>query len=195
MGCEFIGFCALNASEQAAWVQAVFSVIAIFVAIAVPNWTERIRRKGEQESAFRKARGYTLGVMEATRTLVSLLNSAIVASREEFGDENLMEINEKIQIPGVLMAHAPNLHEMGNAGLLLQDALMLVSRAKREIDEEEFRMRFAGTEHDEDGSIGKMSSIDFVATLEHAKKRLDASLKEMQHLFPGLSELSTDTTI
>jgi hypothetical protein len=195
MSCEFTGFCALNASEQAAWVQAVFSVIAIGVAIFVPYWTERIRRKGEQESTIRKARGYTLGVMEATRTLVSSINSAIVSSREELADENLIETNENIQIPGVLMAHAQNLHEMGNAGLLLQDALMLVSRAKREIDEEDFRMRYAGTEYDEDGSIEKMSSIDFVATLEYAKKKLDASLKEMQHLFPGLSELSTDTTI
>ena len=106
-----------------------------------------------------------------------------------------METNERIQIPEVLMAHAAYLHEMGNAGLLLQDALMLVSRAKREIDEEDFRMRYAGTDHDEYGSIAKMSSINFVATLEYAKKKLDASLKEMQHLFPGLSELSTDTTI
>lgn len=50
--CEFISWCELQGSEQAAWVQAIGSVLAILVAVAVPaigSWfkfkSERCLRK------------------------------------------------------------------------------------------------------------------------------------------------------
>lgn len=42
MVCEWIGWCALSASEQAAWVQAVGSVAGIFSAVGIAMWSRRV---------------------------------------------------------------------------------------------------------------------------------------------------------
>ncbi len=45
MDCNWIGWCGLSASEQAAWVQAVGSIAAIATAIWVPAWQRRRDRQ------------------------------------------------------------------------------------------------------------------------------------------------------
>ena len=50
MDCEFIGWCALTASEQAAWVQAVGSVAAIAVPISL-YMSDRMDRKRADKRA------------------------------------------------------------------------------------------------------------------------------------------------
>lgn len=47
MACEFIGWYALDANAQAAWVQAVGSLVAIAVAIAVPLGLHLQERRGK----------------------------------------------------------------------------------------------------------------------------------------------------
>lgn len=191
MACELVGFCALNPSEQAAWVQAVFSVIAIVVAILVPYLMERNRRQREDILVVQRARGYALRLLGDARQLRRSIAEARRASSEEFAQENLDEINGALLVPPNLTELAVVLHEVGRAGTNLQDAMMLVEQAKREIDEEDVRLRYAGTEHDDDGQLARMAPVNFHATLDRALKSVDQSLQELQNLFPDVAEPAT----
>jgi hypothetical protein len=45
MSCEWVGFCSLQAEAQAAWAQAVLSVLGIAIAIWIPARASRLERK------------------------------------------------------------------------------------------------------------------------------------------------------
>lgn len=186
MTCELASFCSLSSSEQAAWVQAIFSVAAILVAIAIPYCSERSRRKREDLANMRKARSYALVLLDETRSLLNSVVQARIASNDELGDEHLPEINENLNVPQGLKQLAIQLHELGAAGLHLQDAIALVGRAKSEMYTEEVRLRYSGTEHDENGELERLSPIDFSTTLTSARRKLELALEEIQRLFPNM---------
>lgn len=80
MGCGFIGWCALQPAEQAAWVQAIFSVVGIFVAALLPLYIfsrerrDRIRDRSEVASEQSKAilNGSAKAAVAALPTLLEL---------------------------------------------------------------------------------------------------------------------------
>lgn len=78
MACDFIGWCALDASEQAAWAQAVFSVIGIAVAIYVPARMARHDRKRRVNAIV----GLMLSTWQAMRRYRESWPQDVLHSRE-----------------------------------------------------------------------------------------------------------------
>src|SRR3546814_9218515 len=56
MDCNWIGWCALGVNAQAAWVQAVGSLVAIVVAIGVPARQHGLAVRREKRAADLRAR-------------------------------------------------------------------------------------------------------------------------------------------
>ncbi|WP_313217988.1 hypothetical protein [Stenotrophomonas sp.] len=122
MNCELIGWCSLTPEVQAAWVQAVGSVIAIAVAVAVPlSIAQRDRRRRALDDASR-ARTYALHLMPQADRLHSKLRSAqtLMMGADE---EDLPQIIEMVRAATSLDGWGLHLHELGDAGGLLQRAL------------------------------------------------------------------------
>ncbi|KAF1016202.1 MAG: hypothetical protein GAK31_01691 [Stenotrophomonas maltophilia] len=78
MGCEWIGWCGLTASEQASWVQAVGSVFAICIAVYVP-WKQRRyavleERKKDRNRVIVMATALAPGLEDLRSTLATTLD-------------------------------------------------------------------------------------------------------------------------
>lgn len=54
MVCGFIGWCELPLEAQAAWAQAILSVLGIGVAVAIPAWQQRMRRIEERAAIAKR---------------------------------------------------------------------------------------------------------------------------------------------
>ncbi|RUR71091.1 hypothetical protein EJP67_28955 [Variovorax guangxiensis] len=85
---EFIAWSKLNPSEQAAWVQAVGSVVAILIAIAVPALAARSRFR--TESAARKERmlNAALRVFDPISSLRESMAEFLETLSDDFDPEN-----------------------------------------------------------------------------------------------------------
>ena len=84
MGCEWIAWCALNSSEQAAWVQAVGGIAAVLAAFAIPLALYQSDRRGRRESDKRALSWFLI------RVLPVLLNASRVV-------QNFIEKNSPIE--------------------------------------------------------------------------------------------------
>ncbi|TGR55684.1 hypothetical protein EN794_004575 [Mesorhizobium sp. M00.F.Ca.ET.151.01.1.1] len=149
MDCSWIGWCALTASEQAAWVQAVGSVLAIGVAIAVPLVIARRDRKRRDAEAASRARTYALHLMPLVELLYSKLRSAHLLVL----DHNEEDLGAAITM--VREGTAPDgwglhLHELGAAGDQLQKALAAARTALELMNDLEHYLAFSGTLIDEE---------------------------------------------
>ena len=69
MGCEWIGFCSLKAEAQAAWTQAVLSVLAILVAIAIPIYQRWIDRRRDADSLMSLAQQVMMKAMDLRKSV------------------------------------------------------------------------------------------------------------------------------
>lgn len=77
MECEWIGWCSLTISEQAAWVQAIGSLLAIGIAIYVP-WRQRSHtiadeKRRDQERAKLAATALYPAIDQFRASLINLL--------------------------------------------------------------------------------------------------------------------------
>jgi hypothetical protein len=117
MNCEFLNFCALASSEQAAWVQAIGSLIAIAIAIAVPLFIDHLTKRRIDKEKNSRSKALALSILPDLYKLK--------ASTSHFIDE---KINPETDAPreidelnGNYFAHADNfkriLAEMPDLGL------------------------------------------------------------------------------
>jgi hypothetical protein len=132
MDCTFIGWCSLKPEAQAAWVQAVFSVLAIGVAIAVPWWAERVRRK-EKQKADRDAADILL--VKTKRHVEDWLNRARRAVEIINGGNNnhsLADGLENIYVADEFTENVlPHIRILGDAGDHLRKAFVLAGRIRQ----------------------------------------------------------------
>lgn len=63
MTCEFLHFCKLAPSEQAAWVQAVGSLIAIAIAIAVPLLVDHLNKRRMDKEKKSRSKALALSIL------------------------------------------------------------------------------------------------------------------------------------
>ena len=63
MTCEFLHFCALAPSEQAAWVQAIGSLIAIAIAIAVPLFIDHLNKRRIDKEKNSRSKALALSIL------------------------------------------------------------------------------------------------------------------------------------
>lgn len=98
MNCEWIGWCALTAAEQAAWVQAVGSITAIAVAIVIPRNSERRRelrevQKEHQERAkeIAIARSHSVNLIKELDVVSETLHNK-AKDLETWSDSNVTNL-------------------------------------------------------------------------------------------------------
>lgn len=89
MSCSFVSFCALNLSEQAAWVQAVGSILAIVVAIIIPMRANFQSNREKILENKRRAKALTILVLPDLYNLRSFVTSFI---QEQNGEEPFREV-------------------------------------------------------------------------------------------------------
>ena len=88
MSCNFVSFCSLTLSEQAAWVQAIGSILAIVVAIIIPMRANAQSNREKNKENKRKAKALTILVLPDLYNLRSFVNSFI---QEQNGEEPFRE--------------------------------------------------------------------------------------------------------
>lgn len=136
MTCEFINFCALTLSEQAAWVQAIGSLIAIGIAIAVPLFIDHLTKRRIDKEKNLRSKALALSILPDLYKLR--------ASTRHFIDE---KTNPETEAPreidelnGDYFAHADNfkgiltaMPDLGLYGAKLSDLVYLLFRANEMI--------------------------------------------------------------
>lgn len=94
--CEWIGWCVMKPEIQAAWVQAVGSVVAIAVAVAVPYF----QRRGEKKRAKAVEQSEAVGL---AMRIIPLLRADIAVIRERvFNDDRYFPDGEVTRDPARL---------------------------------------------------------------------------------------------
>jgi hypothetical protein len=131
MECEVIGWCALKPEVQAAWVQAVGSVVAIIAALAVPNFPRRTEVSDRKAEAALVARSFgTVLHREFVRFGRRIDRDLRVAERA--GPQTMVSIPSDT-IPQGLWDDAERLHLLGPAGNHALLALNAVRLAREEL--------------------------------------------------------------
>lgn|GEM_PF-4318682 len=122
MGCE-----SWTPAVWAAWAQAIFSVLAICVAIALP-WAQRRREHEAQRAAeLLKARSLALIAGQACEQVMADVREVLElrvagTSRIYFGES----ARRAAKVPGELRALIPELPMLGDNGALLQDMILVL---------------------------------------------------------------------
>lgn len=124
MNCEWIGWCALNAAEQAAWMQAIGSVGAILVAAYIPTRiANREAKRRDNEQAYRaKSLSFILRpLVDRMTTQVNGAQSRWAKCPTNYDDD---EVVEGLIVPAELSAHLLEFHVLGEAGTSVQRAIV-----------------------------------------------------------------------
>lgn len=129
MLCTYLGFCKLNPAEQAAWVQAIGSIIALIVAVALPlflDWKRRRERDdGDRYIADELAFDIQSDVEEwHGRALDLLANLAGSKTNEQYA----FFIGQGGFIDKSLADRISQLRTLGPHGRILFEAMMISRR-------------------------------------------------------------------
>ncbi|WP_312705253.1 hypothetical protein [Stenotrophomonas lactitubi] len=120
--------------EWPAWVQAVGSIAAIFVAVAVPGWQRSQQRKDEREKAAREARSMALALLDATtqfRDASESYERDLAAACASYNDG----LQKLLPMPSDLEDVKRELHLMGEPGDRILRALYYAGLLKRMEDD------------------------------------------------------------
>ncbi len=115
MACEFIGWCVLEPAEQAAWAQAVLSVIGIGIAIAVP-WRQHkvamdLKAKGSSVRAVARAAAVIKPMKELAKRIQATVD--LYESRDPKQSDWALGFPAIPQSIMDQVAHVPELGEPG----------------------------------------------------------------------------------
>lgn len=162
MACEWIGFCSLSNSEQAAWVQAVGSVFAVFVAIMVVFFQHRTAlRIREEDAEDRRQRDLVVKMSLASRVYKHLLVYSAAAKRIKVDyisrDKSVQWPGSWPSVPQGLYDEAASLYLMGDIGADLTRAIFNSQEMRRMVS-------------------GKSLDVDDEVRFEHCLECLDVSL-------------------
>lgn len=122
MDCELIGWCALRPEVQAAWVQAVFSVIGIFIAVLVPWLQHRKASQIRASEASVKAVARAAVLLKGTKELCARIERSRAyfdANRPVAGGTHVPHV----AIPQSVMDQAAFIPELGTPGAHLIKAI------------------------------------------------------------------------
>ena len=104
-----------------AWVQAVGSVVAIFVAVIVPLRMQRQAKIEKDAEAKLKARSLAAELVNDLSDLTAAVHVLQEDAVRTLGDVLASDIAfQRTKIPDVLKHRAAQLHELGSAGATLQ---------------------------------------------------------------------------
>lgn len=117
--CELVSWCQLDQAGQAAWVQAIGSVLAIFVAILVPIFTSWSKAKEQQKLRREQMLNVLLQIFDPLTSLYISLDEFHAVSDPSYDHENPLvsvdpnEGNFREHIPP-LIAMMYSLNDMGH---------------------------------------------------------------------------------
>ena len=86
--CKFIAWCSLEPAAQAAWVQAVGSVAAILIAVAVPVFTAWVNARAERARGKEKMLNAALGIFDPLSSLRVSLDDFYETSAPDYDHDN-----------------------------------------------------------------------------------------------------------
>lgn len=131
----------LTIEQWAAWVQAIGSLVAILIAIAVPAVQHRLAAKRKNEETLDRARSLALFIRPAIETFGENLDEIWAnenpddAGAVEDADTNQSYLGPRAQfalrIPDDLLANVSTLHELGPAASGVLRAIHCVQSADR----------------------------------------------------------------
>ena len=133
MDCEWIGWCALGQSAQAAWAQAIFSVVGIGVAILVPY----LQHRNAATVRARDARALAVSRAGALIKHVKVYAARVEDTKKAFDQRDLADHEWAVGWPApttALVEAAVDLHELGQPGTELIKAMHHSLEAKDILD-------------------------------------------------------------
>ncbi|WP_164116150.1 hypothetical protein [Stenotrophomonas maltophilia] len=186
MDCEWIGWCALKPEAQAAWVQAVGSVIALGIAVGVPVSLHARSRKADARKEVLRARGFALFILPDAEEMLRLFRRAGYVARGEDGDEpDSKAAADVLVIPPQIQERVTQLHELGDAAEKLQRAIAKGLEAKQQLEYEHFYNSEGGEYYDpiEQAIEDLPKPEDAIGTIRDAAKLAEEAIKEMRAMF------------
>lgn len=128
MDCGWVGWCALSPNEQAAWLQAIGSLVLVGVAIVVPLCQRRSERRDRARRERRRARSLGTIVIRELRKLEHRLQDEIDRLAAA-GDYEIVPVGGRA-IPQLLWDNANELHLLGIPGDRTLQAIYEVFQAR-----------------------------------------------------------------
>lgn len=128
-GCEWVGFGALKPEQQAAWIQAIGSVIALAIAVGIPLIQGLLRRRASHQ----RARSLALLVITDLEEVQEGMD--VFSGQVDQDDRSLIMENTEpfFVVPHALLAHRSDLHLLGPAAKDTIDTVALMFVARREL--------------------------------------------------------------
>jgi len=167
MDCEWIGWCALEQSAQAAWAQAIFSVIGIGVAILVPFLQHRNAAKVRAIDSKQLAISRASGLIRHVKAYADRVDRTKNAFDQR--DQNVDAWKLAWPAPSAdLLAAAVALHELGQPGIDLIKAMHHSLEAKHLLDDGYY--------------VNRDNVADYGRHVISAQTRVHASLRGMKAL-------------
>lgn len=126
---EWVRFGSLTPEQQAAWIQAIGSVIALAIAVGIPLVQGLSRRRANHQ----RARALALLVitdLEEIQESMGVFNGQV-----QHDDRSLIMENTEpfFVVPNALLAHRSELHLLGSAAKDTIDTVALMFVARREL--------------------------------------------------------------
>jgi hypothetical protein len=173
----------LPSGEWAAWVQAVGSVLALGIAVAIPVLIHRAdKRRIEQERRIR-ARSYALALLPGIEAYASRVQQVKWKLRDEEPGDPLSDAADLLDLPPALEGKIIDIHELGSVGSPIQDALALVPRLQRLINDHDFYWRHGGIYYEQDGTEIELTEPE---PLDPLVQQVDKAFELAVHAVRGL---------
>lgn len=183
MECTFIGWRALEPEAQAAWAQALLSVLAISVAIFVPTYLHLKEMKQRDMDRQARKKSMALAVLNELIPVESELESYIDQWSGDFRDHlDSEEFAKLTTAPPKLMALAQDLHELSEVSQNVSEVLLALALARKQHKTWDYQRYGAGTD---------LSLLEdaILSNLQHAREAARQANTELLRLF----SVSTET--
>lgn len=184
MDCEFIGWCALNPEVQAAWVQAIGSIAAIAVAVAVPlRVATKERNRVNTERLFR-AKSYAFVLRPQVADCRGRVLSARYRWRRGVVDISGEHIVEPLIVPSAITDRLLDMHEVAEAGVYIQQVVIAFDQTKRDVIDQYDYWRSGGMIFDEyNREVGELlEPNDVEESFEAALQAVDNALAALDRV-------------
>lgn len=176
-----------SGTDWPAWVQAIGSVIAILVAVAVPlyvNWLQEASRAREREAIVKSA---TLSFLAPSEELRNSIWSAIWELQKlgELSDESLLSVSQELATPIQIDKRLHELHHIDPIGPIIQNAVVAKAKAVTLMIDRDFYLGSGGAAYGPDGTYVDIPEPDpYDPHLQRAALLIDLALEGMRKRFP-----------
>lgn len=171
--------------DWSAWVQAIGSVFAIFVAIAIPFAMAHREHQRRIKVQRARAQGYALLTLPATEQYLSTIRSVQWQLRQQNSD-SFFEMADKLKIQPDLAERLKDIHELEDAGARLAVGINSADLAAAAMNNYEFYIRYGPKHFDEhtgEETIIDPPTDDFEALILDAAESLQEAIYKMRAYF------------